>query len=208
MPPVQKAAATTWTRSAAIEIGRPSQARYAWPARVGASSRASGSDEGRCDQLRPGARERCEQDAGERHDHRDLRDPLEARRRAVCGVDEPGAAERDGEQGDRHRRRRPAHRRPRDEQEEEGRPARDQDAAEEEPAGEHVEGSRAASDAAASTERGAPAPGGRRADAEGEHPRLEVTVVREHAPADAVVAVRKVRPQRQDEEVVLPLEAR
>ena len=63
-------------------------------------------DEGRCDQLRPGAREGGEQDAGERHDHRDLRDPLEARRRALCGVDEPGAAERDGEQGNRHRRRR------------------------------------------------------------------------------------------------------
>ena len=102
-------------------------------------------DEGRCDQLRPGAREGGEQDAGERRDHGDLRDPLEARRRAICGMDEPGAAERDGEQGDRHRRRRPAHRRPRDEQEEEGRPARDQDAAEEEPAGEHVEGSRVAS---------------------------------------------------------------
>ena len=57
-------------------------------------------DEGRCDQLRPGAREGGEQDTGERHDHGDLRDPLEARRRAVCGVDEPGAAERDREQGD------------------------------------------------------------------------------------------------------------
>ena len=115
-------------------------------------------DEGRCDQLRPGAREGGEQDTGERHDHRDLRDPLEARRRAVCGVDEPGAAERDGEQGDRHRRRRPAHRRPRDEQEEEGRAARDQDAAEEEPAGENVEGSRAAWRRPRAPERGAPAP--------------------------------------------------
>ena len=51
-------------------------------------------------------------------------------------------------------------------------------------------------------------PGSSRTDAEGEDSRLEVTVVREHAPADAVVAVRKVRTERQDEEVVLPLEAR
>ena len=122
-------------------------------------------------------------------------------------MDEPGAAERDGEQGDRDRRRRPAHRRPRDEQEEEGRPARDQDAAEQEPAGENLEdaGPRRGGREHGARDAGS---GSGRTDAEGEDARLEVTVVREHAPADAVVAVRKVRPQRQDEQVILPLEAR
>ena len=164
-------------------------------------------DEGRCDQLRPDAREGGEQDAGESHDDGDPRDPLEARRHTIGGVDEPGAAERDRDERHAYRRRRPAHRRARDEQEEECRPARDQDAAEEEPAGEHVEGSGSGRGGREHGTRGT-GTGSRCTDAKGEDSRLEVTVVREHAPADAVVAVRKVRPERQDEEVVLPLEAR
>ena len=168
MPPVQKAAATTWTRSAAIEIGRPSQARYAWPARVGARSSASGRTRAGTTSLGL-AREGGEQDAGEGHDHGDLRDPLEARRRAICGMDEPGAAERGGEQGNRHRRRRPARRRPRDEQEEEGRPARDQDAAEEEPPSEDFEGTGPRRSGREHGARGTGSGSGR-ADAEGEDP--------------------------------------
>ena len=207
MPPVQNAAAATWTRSAAIEIGRPSQR----PVRVTREGRSEQQrqreDEGRRDQLRPGARKRCEQDATERDDHRDLRDPLEARRRAVRGVDEPRTAEHDGDQGDRHRRRSATHRGPRDEQKEEGRSAGDEDAAEQEPAGENVE---EAGSSRGGCEHGARRPSScrGRTDAEREHARLEVAVVREHTPADAVVTVREVRLQRQHEQVALSLETR
>ena len=98
-------------------------------------------------------------------------------------------------------------RRPRDEQEEEGRPARDQDAAEKEPPSEDVEGAGSRRSGRQHGARGTGSGSGR-TDAEGEDAGLEVPVIREHAPADAVVAVREVRSQRQDEEVVLPLEAR
>ena len=113
---------------------------------------------------------------------------VEPRRPSGRHLQEPDPADDDAAQREHEHRSRLTRARPRDEQPEEHHSSRDEDAAEEQPAGKDVS-SRGISALRRQHGTWSACPELLRADAERQRPGLEVAVVGDDCPADAVVAV-------------------